>query len=71
MANPVIIAKRKAALWDYGLCLTLNRWLDQKLVHGFIDTVDLRTQFRQRGCSRCLGHGRIDRWAEPLNQRKR
>lgn len=35
MANRVITAKRKAVLWDYGLCCHLNRWIDQKSVHLF------------------------------------
>ena len=35
MANPVVVAKRKVALWDYVLCRSLNRWIDQKAVHLF------------------------------------
>ena len=39
MANPVIVAKRKVAVWDYGLCRMLNLWIDQKAVHLFFKGV--------------------------------
>lgn len=39
MSNPVVIAKRKVALWDYGLCRTLNLWIDQKAVHLFFRSI--------------------------------
>ena len=39
MANPVIIAKRKVAIWDYGLCRTLNQWIDRKPLHLFFKSI--------------------------------
>jgi undecaprenyl-diphosphatase len=39
MTNHVMTAKRRAARWDYGLCLTTNRWLDQRYVHLFFRCV--------------------------------
>ena len=39
MAKPVIIAKRKVALWDYALCAHLNRWIDQRFIHLFFKSI--------------------------------
>ncbi|HEX4940077.1 MAG TPA: phosphatase PAP2 family protein [Candidatus Kapabacteria bacterium] len=39
MMNPVFIAKRRAVRWDYALCLTLNRWLEQGPLHLFFRIV--------------------------------
>ena len=39
MANPVIIAKRRAAHWDYLMCLAANRWLEKPSVHLFFKTI--------------------------------
>jgi undecaprenyl-diphosphatase len=39
MTNPVAIAIRKAALWDYGLCRNLNRWIDRRAVHLFFKSI--------------------------------
>lgn len=39
MAKAMVIAKRKVAVWDYGLCRLLNQWIDQKSVHLFFKTI--------------------------------
>jgi hypothetical protein len=39
--------------------------LDQKLMHRFVDAVDLLAKVRQRGGFGCFHHGGIDKWAGP------
>lgn len=39
MGNPVVIARRRVAVWDYVVCRNLNRWLDLKAAHLFFKAV--------------------------------
>src|SRR5262245_1221754 len=39
--------------------------LDQKLMHSFVDAVDLLAKVSQCGGFGCFRHGGIDKWAEP------
>lgn len=39
MGRPVVIARRKVVVWDYGLCCLLNRWIDQRALHLFFQGI--------------------------------
>jgi len=60
-------SRRSAVLTSFNRNKSVNDLaaLDQKLMHCFVDAVDLLAEVRQRGGFGCFHHGGIDKWAEP------